>query len=364
MNGRWQPELLGGMGAVATSLVLALGVLACAPGAAGPRAAPADPVREAVLYAGPDREQKLLAGAQREGSLTWYTSHSLPAAERLLRTFEAKYPGIKVDLFRGDGPDILSKMTEEDRAGRPVVDVIETTLPTVSVIQEAGLITDYYLPNADAFPAQAKSASSGRNVYWAVDREHYISFAYNTNLIPSSQVPRDWNGLLAPVFKNQLALPGSATGVNFVGYIETFLPPDYLPRLAEQNVKLMMISGAALGDLVAKGEIAASPALFLAEVLRTREAGAPVEWVPIPPVTTNAGAVLISKTAPHPHAAALFATFLLGEDGHRLLAEAHFGFADVDPGFPRWYPGEGLTGSQYEERFERWKKRMTETFVR
>ncbi len=201
MNGRWQPELLGGMGAVATSLVLALGVLACAPGAAGPRAAPADPVREAVLYAGPDREQKLLAGAQREGSLTWYTSHSLPAAERLLRTFEAKYPGIKVDLFRGDGPDILSKMTEEDRAGRPVVDVIETTLPTVSVIQEAGLITDYYLPNADAFPAQAKSASSGRNVYWAVDREHYISFAYNTNLIPSSQVPRDWNGLLAPIFR-------------------------------------------------------------------------------------------------------------------------------------------------------------------
>ncbi len=337
---------------------------ACTGGPAAPGTTRADPVRDTVLYAGPDREQKLAAAAAKEGSLTWYTSHSLPTAERIIRAFEARYPGVKVELFRGDGTDIVGKMTEESRANKAVADVIETTLPTTWILQEAGLLTEYYLPNADVFPANAKSVADGKNVFWAVDREHYISFAYNTNLVPPSLVPRDWSGILAPGLRNQMALPGSATGVNFMGYVQAFLPSDFLPRLQDQNMKLMMISGGALGDLVAKGEVAASPALFLAEVLRTKESGAPVEWVPFPPVTANAGAAMLSKTAPHPNSAALFATFLLGDEGHQLLAEAHFGFADVDPGFLRWYPGEGLTGAQYDDTYEKWKKQMTETFVR
>jgi iron(III) transport system substrate-binding protein len=345
--------------------VLALLLLAgCAGGRAGQGATPADPVREATLYAGADREQRLAAAAVKEGALTWYSSHSVQTAEKVMRAFEAKYPGVKAELFRGDGTDIIAKMTEEHRAGKHIVDVVETTLPSIWIIQEAGLATEYYLPNADAYPATAKSVASGKNVYWAVDREHYISFAYNTNLLPANLVPKDWSGLLAPALKDKMALPGSATGVNFMGYAQAFLGPDYLPRLGEQNVKLMMISGAAMGDLVAKGEVAASPGLFLAEVLRTRADGAPVEWVPLPPVTANAGGVVISKSAPHPNAAALFTTYLLGEDGHRLLADAHFGFADVDPGFPRWYPGQGMTGAQYEEHYEKWKRQMTETFVR
>jgi iron(III) transport system substrate-binding protein len=359
---RWRREWTRTAGALGLALVLLAAVGACS-GRGGPSAAQADPVRDAALYAGADREQRLAAAAAKEGALTWYTSHSVQTAEKVIRAFEAKYPGVKVELFRGDGPDMLARMTEEARANKPVTDVVETTLPTAKVIQEAGLITEYYLPNADAFPPDAKSVASGKDVYWAVDREHYISFAYNTNLIPPNLVPKDWNDVLAPGLRDKMALPGSTTGVNFVGYAHQFLPADFLPRLGQQNMKIMMVSGAALGDLVAKGEVAASPALFLAEVLRTRESGAPVEWVPLAPVTANAGGVLIAKTAPHPNAAALFATFLLAEEGHRLLAEAHFGFADVDPGFPRWYPGQGATGAQYEDLFETWKKEMTETFV-
>jgi iron(III) transport system substrate-binding protein len=361
-GGRWVGRQSAGVAAGAWMLVLV--VAACGGGQASPRAAASNPVREAVLYAGPDREQKLAAAAANEGALTWYTSHSEQTAAKVMRAFEGKYPGLKTSLYRSDGTDFIVKLTEENRAGKSTADVIETILPTTWVIQEAGLLTDYYLPNADAFPPAAKSVSSGKNVYWAVDREHYISFGYNSDILPASAVPRDWNGLLTPELKGRMALPGSATGVNFVGYAEAFLGSDYFSKLAQQNVKLMMVSGAAMGDLVARGEVVASPGLFYAEVLRTRQDGAHVEWVPIPPVTANAGAVGISKSAPHPNAAALFASFLLGEEGHRLLADAHFGFADVDPGFQRWYPGEGMTGAQYEEVYDRWRKVMTETLVR
>ncbi len=358
-HGRGRAVLFG-----ASWFALLLLAAGCAGRVADTTASRSDPLRDAVLYAGPDREQKLAAAAQQEGSVTWYTSHALPITADVMRGFEAKYPGVKVELFRGDTSEILAKLTEESRANKAVADVIETTLPTVRIIQESGLIVEYYLPNADAFPANAKSVASGRNVYWAVDREHYISFGYNTTLLQPGLVPSDWNGILVSGLRNQLALPGSSTGVNFMGYLQTFLAPDFLPRLQEQNVKLMMISGGALTDLVAKGEVAASPTLFLSEVARARQSGASVEWVPLNPVTANAGAALVSKTAPHPNAAALFATWLLGEDGQRVLAESHVGLANVDPGFTRWYPGEDVSGAQYEELYEKWRKQMTDTFVR
>ena len=40
-----------------------------------------------------------------------------------------------------------------------------------------------------------------------------------------------------------------------------------------------------------------------------------------------------------------------------------FGLAGTDPGFPRWYPDQGMTADQYEQSYETWKKRMTESFV-
>ena len=49
-------------------------------------------------YRGADREEMLKAGAKKEGKLTWYTS--LTAHRDIANVFEAKYPGIKVQVER------------------------------------------------------------------------------------------------------------------------------------------------------------------------------------------------------------------------------------------------------------------------
>ncbi len=370
MNERW---FSGGHAArVLLGVALALLTLSAACGgrpapagapAAGGAGASTDP-KAILTYAGADRQQRLEAGARQEGTVGWYTSLTIGVAEALTRAFEAKYPGVKVELWRAAGNDIITKVTEETRAGKAIADVLETPAPETKVLHDAGVLTAYYLPNADAFPAEAKQVVSDRNVLWAVDREHYISFGYNTQLLEPALVPKDWNGLLVPGLRDKMALVGTNTGVNFVGYALAHLPPDYLTRLAQQNVKLQMISGTALLDLIAKGEVVASPTVFQAEVTIAKAKGAPVEWVMIPPVTANAGVVSILAQAPHPHAAALLAEFLLGEDGQRIYRENHFGAASVDPGFPRWYPDNGMTAAQYEQKNEEWKKLMTERFGR
>jgi iron(III) transport system substrate-binding protein len=370
--GGWRA--LGGV----VALVVVLG--ACgSPGASGSAGAPGKPGGGAssgagagqaarapaspLTYTGADRQQKLGAAAQQEGALSWYTSLTIGVAQDLAQRFEAKYPGVKVDLFRAADNEIITKVTEEARAGRGAADVIETPIAALKVMKDAGLLAEYYLPNADAFPAAAKEAGSGQNIYWAVDREHYISFGYNTNLLPASAVPKDVAGLAAPALKGQMAIAGTSTGVNWVGFLMTQQPPDLLPKMAQQNIKIQMISGTALLDLIAKGEIAASPTVFKAEVDIGKEKGAPVEWVGLPPVTTNAGALAVTARAAHPNAAALFAEFLLGAEGQGVLKENHFGLAGTDPGFPRWYPDQGMTAEQYEQNYETWKRRMTESFV-
>ncbi len=316
-----------------------------------------------LTYTGADRQQKLGAAAQQEAALSWYTSLTIGVAQDLAQRFEAKYPPLKVDLFRAADNDIITKVTEESRAGRGTADVLEMPTPTLRILKEAGLLAEYYLPNAASYPAAAKEPGSGQNLYWAVDREHYISFGYNTNLLPASAVPKDVAGLTAPALKNQMAIAGTTTGVNWVGFLTTQQPPDLFAQIAQQNIKIQMISGTALLDLVAKGEVAASPTIFKAEVEIAKDKGSPVEWVPLTPVTANAGAVAITARAPHPNAAALFAEFLLGEEGQSVFRQNHFGLAGTDPGFARWYPDQGMTADQYEQSYETWKKRMTESFV-
>src|SRR5437764_696333 len=80
-------------------------------------------------------------------------------------------------------------------AGRGTADVLEMPTPTLRILKEQGLLAEYYLPNAAAYPAAAKEPGSDQNLYWAVDREHYISFGYNTNLLPATAVPKDVAGL-------------------------------------------------------------------------------------------------------------------------------------------------------------------------
>src|SRR4051812_12748335 len=108
---------------------LALGLLAlaaaCGGGAAPGGAAAGTPARNAAVYAGADRAQVLTTGAQQEGALVWYTSLTIGVAETLSRTFEAKYPAVKVELFRAADNDIITKVSEEGRAGKNIADLVE-----------------------------------------------------------------------------------------------------------------------------------------------------------------------------------------------------------------------------------------------
>ncbi|HZA54069.1 MAG TPA: hypothetical protein VE616_07455, partial [Candidatus Udaeobacter sp.] len=57
-------------------------------------------VAELAAYAKPDRERVLFEGAKKEGKLLWYTSLTGGPNQEVPKAFEAKYPGVKVDVYR------------------------------------------------------------------------------------------------------------------------------------------------------------------------------------------------------------------------------------------------------------------------
>jgi ABC-type Fe3+ transport system substrate-binding protein len=74
----------------------------------------------------------------------------------------------------------------------------------------------------------------------------------------------------------------------------------------------------------------------------------------------GAGGAAVYAHAQRPHAALLFADFLLSPEGQKLLEELYFGSAQKDYGFKRWYPEKEGTLAQYEQALERWHKLLKE----
>src|ERR687891_2720031 len=78
-------------------------------------------VAEMAAYNKPDREKILLEGAKKEGKFLWYTSLTGGPNLEVPKAFEAKYPGIKVDVYRGDSDAIIQRVLQEAQAKRYLV---------------------------------------------------------------------------------------------------------------------------------------------------------------------------------------------------------------------------------------------------
>ena len=312
---------------------------------------------ELARYTGADREQVLYAGAKAEGKLMWYTSLAGGSYKEMMKLFETKYPGIQIDAFRAGGSDLVVRIGEEYKAGRYIADAIETTEGNLMFMRDAGLLQPYNSPVLKNYPDEAKEEAGKGLYYWALARESYIGFTYNTNLLPKAAVPKNFDGLLQPELKGKMGISiGSSTGAKSIGAMIKTKGEEFLKKLKEQQIKLYSIDAPALVNVIASGEIVASPAIFESHTILAASKGAPLEWVPMDLVPNNVGSAALAVKSPHPHAAVLMADLLLGPDGQKVLEKFYYGSATNQRPFKRWRPERGLTTEKYEKEMDHWEK--------
>src|SRR5260221_253514 len=100
-------------------------------------------------------------------------------------------------------------------------------------------------------------------------------------------------------------------------------------RAVNQKLVQRTLAEARAGKLAADAFEGSGPGLEILIVLtlynqavdKLKEKGAPIDWKPLAPAFGRADGIALARQAQHPHAALLFADFVLSPEGQRLIKE-------------------------------------------
>ena len=319
-----------------------------------------------ALYQGADREKILIDGAKREGQFTLYTSHTW--FKTFVKEFEKKYPFAKASEWRNDSKNVIRKVLEEAKAGRVLVDVVETTADGMGVLKREGLFQEYYSPEARYYPNELKPKGK-TGFFYLPNRETYNSLGFNTKLIPPASAPRNLKDLLDPKWKGKMAITSTTTGSRWIGNALESLGREFVDKLADQDISVQDMAPAALINLVVSGEIPLSPTIFDANVTLAKQKGAPVEWRPLEPVVTTVGSAGLLAKASNPHTALLFIDFLLSKEGQQLIMKGGLwspreDVGSLDQKFRKNYLDEKYSSEEMEVKIGQWETLLRQLFIR
>jgi iron(III) transport system substrate-binding protein len=281
------------------------------------------------------RERTLLNLAKKEGGeLNWYTSLSRTIGPGVVKAFEAKYPGIKVKMFRGSSEDITARITQEAQAGAPGADVVESNGTEMTFFQHRNNILVPYRgsPYAKAIPATYRFDG------WTGDRIEAFVIAWNTNRVGSGEQPKSWADLATSKWAGKLAMePGD---VDWYAAVYTYLERQQLAKVkaktkaAKASAKRRidaridaMFRGMARNSrivsghttqatLLAAGQFSVCVSCHAQSIEALRADRAPITFKPFAaPLVIRAQGVGIVYRLKHPATALLFYDWLLNKNG-------------------------------------------------
>jgi iron(III) transport system substrate-binding protein len=296
-------------GRIALSLTAAALVAAACVTTALAKPAPPPKVSAIFAYNKADREQHLYECAQKEGKVVFYTSSSA-ANTTLLPAFQKQYPGVTMQTFVATA-DLPSKLKQEEDAGQHNFDVYGDTLGNLG---------------RDAKYFQAISTPRMKDLRPYLGKPYYVAYAgfiegivYNPNVLSTADVPRTWKDLLQPKWSGKVYMGIDTGTAGFVGLLNRTFGADFVSQLAKQ-VRVQQVTGRAIADQVIAGTIPLGINISSSyHKTNYLDRGAPLRWVPLDPVPAFFQAASVSKSAPHPCAAALLVDWLLSKNGAQPL---------------------------------------------
>src|SRR5262245_13947698 len=123
----------------------------------------------------------LIEAAKKEGKVVHYTSVDLPLAEKVARSFEAKYPGISVRVERSGAERNFTRIGQEQASRIYACDVVQSSDASHFVVWKRDGLLAPYVPEevAKYYPDEHKDADG----MFASYRVYLSIIAYNTNLV-------------------------------------------------------------------------------------------------------------------------------------------------------------------------------------
>jgi iron(III) transport system substrate-binding protein len=283
-------------------------------------AAPAQtPEKNAALYLykGADRDAKLLERGRQEGSVVFYTSLATTESIPLSQAFEKK-TGIKVQLWRATSDLVLQRAISEARGRRHNFDVVETNGPEIEAIAREKLSAEFHSPHFADFPKWAFPAHR----LWVSDRMDLFVVGFNTAKVKRSDIPASYDGFLDPKWQGRIGI--EATDYEWMAELyRVWGEPrasNWFRKLAAMKPDIRK-GHVLLAQLIAAGEVPVGLTTYRSNAESIKMRGGAIDWVAVDPVIARPQALAVARNAPHPHAALLFADFILSPEGQQMYAD-------------------------------------------
>jgi iron(III) transport system substrate-binding protein len=273
-----------------------------------------------------------LAAAKQEGKVSLYTSAPIAAAQKVATAFEQKF-GIKVELFRSGGTEVLRRFMMERDAGRIGADVLVTSDPAAAIdLAAKGLL----VPFRPAGIEQVPSALNDPDGAFVAQRVSLIAIYVRTDLIAAADWPKTWDDLVHPRYKGKLVMTDpsfTSLQVGVVAMMSRLRGWGYYEQLNKNDVLIVPGNEQAV-NLVKTGERPIAAGADSQYANQARQAGHPIQNIfpadgtfAIPAVTG------VVRGAAHPNAAKLLAEYHLSLEAQRLWSQdgVYAARTDVEP---------------------------------
>ena len=261
-----------------------------------------------------------VAAAKKEGKVVWYTSTPIATANKIIKAFEAE-TGVKVELFRSGGSQVIRRFMQEQQAGHLAADVLTTSDPAATAaLARKGIFVAFKPTNFDKVPAEAKDPNGA----YVAQRLNMITIYVRHDKIADAAAPKTWSDLLDPKYKGQMVTTDpsyTALGLMTVATLAKKFGWGFYEKL--RSADTMVVQGnQQVADMLKNGERLIAAGALDSYAADERKAGHPISTIyPSEGALIIASPTAIVKGSPNPNAAKLFAEFMLSDTAQKFFPE-------------------------------------------
>lgn len=263
-------------------------------------------------------DQSLLSRARTEGRAVFYAN--ITAVEPIMKAFTAD-TGVKGEYTRISSPKFVATTITEFEAGKLLADVVQSPMPVLELLKQRGILASYHSPAAAGYPEWTRK--DDRIQLFGIE---YVGLIYNKELVKNADVPKRYEDLTDPKWKDKIVMADPATHPSTISWLiglkENVFRSEgewmkFLKGLAA-NKPMFVASFGPTPAPVESGEklIAISMPKYI-----ITKAPAPLDWARVgQPLMGTPRAIAVTSKAPHPNAARLFVDYWLSKKSMEILA--------------------------------------------
>ncbi|MSP41593.1 MAG: extracellular solute-binding protein [Deltaproteobacteria bacterium] len=303
---------------------------------------------------------KTVAEAKKEGKVVVGLPPSAELRKELEPAFKNRF-GIEMEIFSATGPQIANRIVTEGKAGVRYFDSFIFGSCTGVPLIKSGMFDpiEPYMILPEVKEAKnwwgghifMDNVSGTKLFYSFISTKSTEGYWHNTSLSKAEEF-RSLDDLLNPKWKGKIGLSDprvAGSGLSVWSYLWDLKGEEFLRKLVAQDLFVTQ-NLRQLAEALAKGKLAITLGIGLAQIEPFVKAGLPVKDLPDPiegnPSSNGYGTLAIVKNPPHPNATKVFVNWLLSKEGQEIYSRVLLHGTrrlDVDT---KWMAKQGVEASK------------------